>query len=111
MELPAKYTARAPLPFSLKRDYAEYEATYKLEGNVFTAGRKLTLRQDELPVARGPDYESFRRAVAADLAQQLSVESTVAGAPVPPADMKADDLVDSGRRRWTAGIFRSRLRC
>jgi hypothetical protein len=27
LELPAKYTARAPLPFSLKRDYAEYQAT------------------------------------------------------------------------------------
>src|SRR5712671_2981250 len=27
LELPAKYTARAPLPFSLKRDYADYKAT------------------------------------------------------------------------------------
>ena len=97
LELPAKYTAHAPLAFSLKRDYAEYEATYKLEGGVFTAGRKLTMRQDELPVARAADYESFRRAVGADLAQKLSVESAVAGAPIPPPDMKADDLVDSAR--------------
>jgi len=96
LELPAKYTAHAPLAFSMKRDYAEYEATYKLEGNVFTAGRKLTLRQDELPVARAADYASFRRAVGSDLAQQLSLESAVAGAPVPPPDMKADDLVESG---------------
>ena len=51
---------------------------------VFTAGRKLILRQDELPVARSSDYESFRRAVGADLAQRLSVESTVAGAPFRP---------------------------
>jgi tetratricopeptide (TPR) repeat protein len=97
LELPAKYTAHAPLAISLKRDYAEYLATYKIEGGVFTAGRKLTLREDELPVARASDYESFRRAVGSDLAQQLSVESSVAGAPVPPADMKADDLVDSAR--------------
>src|ERR1022692_4476613 len=55
LELPAKYTAHAPLAFSLKRDYAEYEATYKVDGNVFTAGRKLILRQDELPVARASD--------------------------------------------------------
>ena len=105
LELPAKYTARAPLPFSLKRDYAEYEATYKLQDNVFTAGRKLTLRQSELPVARGPDYESFRRAVSADLGQHLLVESTVAGSLVPPADMKADDLVDSGRAAMSSGNF------
>jgi len=97
LELPAKYTAHAPLAFSLKRDYAEYQATYKLEGNIFTAGRKLILRQDELPVSRASDYESFRRAVGADLAQQLAVESSVAGAVAPPADMKADDLVDSAR--------------
>ena len=103
LELPAKYTAHAPLAFSLKRDYAEYEATYKLEAGLFAAGRKLTLRQDELPVSRAEDYESFRRAVGADLAQHFSVESTVAGAPVPPADMKADDLVESARAAIDAG--------
>jgi tetratricopeptide (TPR) repeat protein len=97
LELPAKYTARAPLPFSLKRDYAEYQATYKLEGTTFTAGRTLTLRQDELPAPRATDYQAFRRAVSSDLGQFLSVENTVAGAPTAPADMKADDLVESGR--------------
>ncbi len=103
LELPTKYTAHAPLAVSMKRDYAEYEATYKLEGGTFTAGRKLTLRQDEIPASRAPDYESFRRAVGADLAQQLSVESSVAGVPVPPADMKADDLVESGRAAANSG--------
>src|SRR5271169_1931317 len=97
LELPSKYTAHAPLAFTLKRDYAAYEAAYKVENGVFTASRKLTLRQDELPPARASDYQSFRRAVGSDLAQQLSVESSAAGAPVPPADMKADDLVESGR--------------
>ena len=52
LELPAKYIAHVPLPFSLKRDYAEYQATYKLDGTTFTAARTLTLRQDELPVPR-----------------------------------------------------------
>jgi tetratricopeptide (TPR) repeat protein/transglutaminase-like putative cysteine protease len=103
LELPAKYTAHTPLAFSLKRDYAEYEATYKLDGDIFTAGRKLTLRQDEIPAARSTDYESFRRAVGADLAQPLSVESATAGPPVPPADMKADDLVDSARAAMENG--------
>jgi tetratricopeptide (TPR) repeat protein len=105
LELPAKYTAHVPLPFSLKRDYAEYEATYKLDKNVFTAGRVLKLRQDELPAARGPDYEAFRRAVTADLGQHLGIENTAAGAAVPPADMKADDLVESGRAAMGNGNF------
>src|SRR6202162_5182901 len=81
LELPAKYTARAPLPFSLKRDYADYRATYKLEGNAFSAARTLVLRQDELPAPRAEDYQSFRHAVGYDLAQVLSVENTVAGPP------------------------------
>src|ERR1039458_9585163 len=103
LELPAKYTAHAPLPFSLKRAYAEYQATYKLEGTTFTAGRTLILRQDELPAPRAEDYEAFRRAVSSDLGQFLSVENTVAGSPTPPADMKADDLVESGRAAMNSG--------
>jgi tetratricopeptide (TPR) repeat protein len=103
LELPAKYTAHAPLAFSVKRDYAEYQATYKLEGTTFTAARTLTLRQDELPVPRAEDYQAFRRAVTSDLGQLLSLESTVAGTPAPPADMKADDLVESGRAAIASG--------
>ncbi len=72
-------------------------ATYKIDGGVFTAGRKLTLRQDELPVARASDYESFRRAVGADLAQQLSSRKLGGRSARSPADMKADDLIDSAR--------------
>jgi Flp pilus assembly protein TadD len=97
LDLPSKYSAHAPLAFALKRDYAEYSATYQLQGNTFTAGRTLTLHQDDLPVDRAADYESFRRAVGADLAQQLSVESAVAGGIVPPPDMKADELIESAR--------------
>ena len=99
----SNYTAHAPLPFSLKRDYAEYEATYKLEGTSFTAARTLTMRQTELPAPRATDYQAFRRAVGSDLGQFLSVENTVAGTPTPPADMKADDLVESGRAALVGG--------
>jgi Flp pilus assembly protein TadD len=97
LDLPAKYTARAPLAFSLKRDYADYQATYKVENGVFTAGRTLSVHQDELPVARASDYQSFRRAVGSDLAQQLAIENASAGGMVPPADMKADDLLESAK--------------
>ena len=103
LELPQKYSARVPLAFSLKRDYAEYEASYAVENGTFTAGRKLTLRQDDLPVARAGDYQSFRRAVGSDLAQQLSVENASAGGMVPPADMKADDLIESARAAADSG--------
>ncbi|MGA8620674.1 MAG: DUF3857 domain-containing protein [Candidatus Sulfotelmatobacter sp.] len=103
LELPANYTAHAPLPFSLKRDYADYQATYKLEGTTFTAARTLTMRQDELPAPRASDYQAFRHAVNSDLAQFLSVENTVAGTPTAPTDMKADDLLESGRAAMASG--------
>jgi tetratricopeptide (TPR) repeat protein len=105
LELPAKYTAQAPLPFSLKRDFAEYQATYKLDGTTFTATRTLDMRQDELPVPRVEDYEAFRHAVMSDLGQVLSIENTVAGTPTAPADMKADDLIESGRAAIASGNF------
>ncbi len=105
LEIPSRYTAHAPLAFSLKRDYAEYQATYQLQSGTFTASRTLILHQDDLPVARAGDYASFRRAVGSDLAQQLSVESSVAGSMVPPADMKADDLLESARDAADAGNF------
>ncbi|HKI25971.1 MAG TPA: DUF3857 domain-containing protein [Candidatus Sulfotelmatobacter sp.] len=95
LEMPSRYTVHAPLAIALKRDYAQYEATYSLDSGVLTAGRKLTVRESELPAARAADYLSFRHAVDADLEQQVSLESSVAGTPVPPADMKVDDLIDS----------------
>jgi tetratricopeptide (TPR) repeat protein len=102
LQLPEKYRASAPLPFTLKRDYADYTATYNLEGNVFTATRSLTLHKEELPATRTSDYQAFRSTVGEDLGQFLTVENTVAGTPTPPADLKADDLVESGRAALTA---------
>ena len=103
--LPAKYTAHAPLPFSMKRDYGEYKASYTLDGSVFTAERTMLMRERELPAARTGDYLSFRRAVLSDLGQHLAVENTAAGSPAPPPDMKADDLNESARAAIQNGNF------
>jgi tetratricopeptide (TPR) repeat protein len=103
LELPPKYVGRAPVPFSLKRDYAEYQASYKLDGSVFTAERKLVVREREVPASRTRDYLAFRRAVFSDQAQQVAVETTMAGSPTPPPNLKADDLNDSGLAALQAG--------
>src|SRR5581483_8105697 len=86
LEFPAKYTERAPLPFSMKRDYAHYDASYKVDATVFTAQRTLVTSIDELPSARASDYLAFRRAVLTDATQHLSIDSTAAGAPTLSAD-------------------------
>lgn len=105
LELPAKFVAHAPLPFSLKRDYGEYRASYKIEGSTFTAERVMVMRERELPASRTSDYLAFRRAVFSDLGQHLSIENTVAGAPSPPPGMKADELDESGRAAMQNGNF------
>ncbi len=105
LQLPAKYTVHAPIPLTVKRDYSAYAATYTLEGNTFIADRTLNVTKDELPASRAEDYQAFRRAVTSDLGQVLSLESTLAGTPTPPPDMKADDLVESGRAAMANGNY------
>jgi tetratricopeptide (TPR) repeat protein/transglutaminase-like putative cysteine protease len=105
LELPTNFSARPPLPFSLKRDYGEYQATYKLDGNVLTAERRLQMRDNEVPAGRSGDYLAFRRALVADEAQQVQVENTSPGQPSPPPGVKAEDLAESADSAINSGNF------
>ncbi|HEX3738461.1 MAG TPA: DUF3857 domain-containing protein [Terriglobales bacterium] len=105
LEFPAKYIESAPLPFSMKRDYAHYDASYKVEGNVFTASRSLVTSINELPSARSSDYLAFRRAVMADATQHLSIDSSAAGSPVLSSDLKGDDLYDAAKASFDRGNY------
>jgi tetratricopeptide (TPR) repeat protein/transglutaminase-like putative cysteine protease len=105
LEFPAKYTERPPLAFSMKRDYGQYNASYKAEGNVFTAERDLEWTQRELPVSRATDYLSFRRAVIEDTEQRLSVDGTAAGNPAASADLKGDDMNDAATAALERGDY------
>jgi tetratricopeptide (TPR) repeat protein len=105
LELPAKYKTHAPLPVAQKRDYGNFEASYKLEGNVFTADRKLNVSVSELPSARVQDYLAFRRVVATDLAQPLSLETTVAATTESSADTKPEDLIKRGNEEVKNGNY------
>lgn len=107
IEFPAKYVTRAPLPFSMKRDYAQYEATYKVDGNTFIAERKLVTSARELPASRVNDYVAFRRAVGADLGQRLAIDSTAAGNPVAPNGLKGDELDDAARAALDRGNYQA----
>jgi tetratricopeptide (TPR) repeat protein len=109
IEFPTKYTERAPLPFSMKRDYGRYEASYKAEANVFTAERTLITSVNELPASRASDYTAFRRAVMADAAQHLSIDSSAAGTPTFASDLKGDDLYDAAKAAFDRGNFKGAI--
>jgi tetratricopeptide (TPR) repeat protein len=96
LELPRRYSVRAPVAVTVKRDYGEYRATYSLEDNRVTAERVLVTRVSELPASRVSDYAAFRRAVRSDAEQKLQLEATVAGTPTIPENAKPEDLHESG---------------
>jgi tetratricopeptide (TPR) repeat protein len=105
LELAARYTAKAPVAISVDRDYGAYQSSYKLEGNIFTAERKLIMRQGELPAVRADDYRAFRQTVTADAEQRLTVESTAADTRNIPSGMKAEDLIRSGNEARKNGNY------
>ena len=106
LDFPAKYTLRLPVPFSVKRDYGNYEVTYKIESNVLTSERRLTINQAELPSARVQDYLAFRRSVVEDLAQQISLETESTSTGVTPsADAKPSELFKRGNDARKEGNY------
>ncbi|HKT89190.1 MAG TPA: DUF3857 domain-containing protein, partial [Candidatus Sulfotelmatobacter sp.] len=106
LQFPAKYVLRAPLPITMKRDYAQYEATYKVDGTAFSSERKLVTSVRELPASRVNDYVSFRRVVGTDLGQRLAIDSTAAGNPVA-SGLKGDDLEEAGRAAIDRGNYQA----
>ncbi len=109
LTLPAHYSARAPVPVGLTRDYAEYRSRYKVEASKLTAERTMRFLLREIPSARARDYAAFSRAVRSDMGQSFSVESTVAGAPVIPESAKADELFQSGVASLQSGNYRAAI--
>ena len=93
--LPSKYQARLPVPLKVTRDYGEYVADYKLDGQTLTGVRSLHLRQHELPAERLQDYRAFAAATKSDAEQTLSLETEIAGAPAIPDSVKSEDLIQA----------------
>ncbi len=85
IDLPAGVTGRAPFPVAVKRDYAEYRSSYRLEGNRIIATRDLRFLMHELPAARLADYAAFLHAVHSDEAQTVGLERQPPSAPAPSA--------------------------
>jgi hypothetical protein len=72
--LPPGVTPRPPFPVAVKRDYAEYRSTYRLDGNRVAATRDLRFLTRELAATRFADYAAFAHAVRNDEAQTIALE-------------------------------------
>ncbi len=92
LKLPESYSARAPVPVAIARDYADYRSSYKWENHTLHVLRTLKMSQREIPSTRTRDYLAFHRAVRADEQQDLNVENSAEGTPTIPTDLKAEEL-------------------
>src|SRR5687767_9891543 len=105
LTIPAKYQTRLPLPLKVSRDYGEYAANYKLEGQTLIAERTLRMRQRELPAERLQDYQAFVAAVRSDATQALSLETEIAGTPSIPDSVKTEDLIQASQAAVRNGNY------
>ena len=105
LELGPGYQARAPLPVSVSRDYGEYRATYKLDGQLFSAERSLRLRLRTLAAERSGDYLAFKRVVVADNTQPLALDVSATTSAATSPDLKAADLHRSGYEALRGGNY------
>ncbi len=93
---PAKYKVHSPIDVDLKRDYAEYHATYKFDAGQLTSHRTLKVTASEIPHDRNEDYAAFRRVVGSDEAQQVMLDNLSPTGAVIGANESADDLESAG---------------
>src|SRR5271166_5044896 len=79
LKVPEKFLVQTPIGVDVRRDYAEYHSSYKLDGQQLTSVRVLKQLVRELPYERLQDYEAFQRALNADQAQDIVLENQSPG--------------------------------
>ncbi len=86
LRLPPGTIAGAPVPTTVRRDYAEFASTYSVRAGALTASRRLKFLLREIPAERAADYAAFVHAVQNDEAQEFTLErAKVTRAPSRPA--------------------------
>src|SRR5271166_2443590 len=105
LKLPEKLTVHPPIGVDLRRDYAEYHSSYKVEAGQFICLRSLKLLVGELPYERFEDYAAFKRAVAADQAQDIVLNNSSPGTAGVAGNESAADLNEAGVRALTNNNF------
>jgi Flp pilus assembly protein TadD len=108
LTLPPNYKPRVPVPVAVKRDYAEYKSSYKVDGATLLVERTMNLRSREIPAERKTDYAAFVRSVRADEKQKFYLENTAAakGAPELPAEIKTEEVLESAREALQSQNYR-----
>ena len=82
LELPKGYAIKTPKAVHLKRDFADYDASYSVQAGVLTADRHVVIKLREIPIAQFAEYKTFRKAVDDDYSAYTILSSAKAGETV-----------------------------
>ncbi len=66
LELPKGYSPKLPKAVHIKRDFADFDATYSFQSGVITAERHMLIKLREVPTPQYGEYKTFRKAVEDD---------------------------------------------
>ena len=66
LELPKGYSPDLQKAVHVKRDFADYDATYSFKSGVITAERHMLIKLREVPASEYAEYKSFRKLVEDD---------------------------------------------
>jgi hypothetical protein len=91
LAMPDSVTMQAPVDVSLVREYAEYKATYRVDGHTLNVDRVIRCKVAELPTSRGADYLAFVRAIRADEEQRVEL-TRKGGAPASLSPLALNQL-------------------
>jgi tetratricopeptide (TPR) repeat protein len=103
--VPSKYGVHLPIGVDVKRDYAEYHSNYKFDNGQLVASRTLQTLMTEIPNDRSDDYESFRRTIEADQAQNVRLDNKSPGTAGLGSEQSPDDLFDSAVQAANSNNF------
>jgi len=113
IQIPANYVVHVPTAVKMTRDYGEYSSSYRLNGGVLQAERRMVLKVNELPPSRWADYNSFRTLTAGQADQGLwcsisPPSKTAIAAAVKtggtPQEMRSAGFAALQRRDFTTAV-------
>ena len=79
LELPKGYVPKLPKAVHIKKEFADFDATYSVKQDVLTADRHITIKLSEVATSAYEDYKNFREAVEDDYSAHMALSTGIAG--------------------------------
>lgn len=90
MELPRTFRPKLPVAVNLVNDFLEYHMTYAFANGVFTAERRLVIKQQDLPLSEWAKYKKFNKDVNDDQGRYIDEDTADSAQATPTGNAEAD---------------------